>query len=89
MTQYAAFLRGINVGGRKPVKMEDLRKAFAALGFQNVKTMLASGNVLFDTVVPRADALVKSIEEILRGGFRARNRRAGPFGGGTPGPRPA
>jgi uncharacterized protein (DUF1697 family) len=46
--RYVAFLRGINVGGHKPVKMADLRTMFVAMGFQNVKTILASGNVLFD-----------------------------------------
>lgn len=66
MTKCAAFLRGINVGGRKPVKMEDLKKAFAALGLRNIETVLASGNVLFDTEEPRADALVKNIEEKLK-----------------------
>jgi uncharacterized protein (DUF1697 family) len=43
-----AFLRGINVGGHKPVKMADLRSAFLAMGFRSVKTVLASGNVVFD-----------------------------------------
>lgn len=46
--QYAAFLRGINVGGNTLIKMEDLRKTFESLGFQNVKTVLASGNILFE-----------------------------------------
>lgn len=46
---YAAFLRGINVGGKTLIKMEDLREAFEVLGFLNVKTVLASGNVLFDS----------------------------------------
>ena len=46
--KYAAFLRGINVGGHKTVPMEGLKKTFASLGFQNVKTLLASGNILFD-----------------------------------------
>lgn len=45
---FAAFLRGINVGGRRKIKMADLRATFAALGFMNVKTVLASGNVRFD-----------------------------------------
>ena len=49
MLKYIAFLRGINVGGHKPIKMEALAKAFASLGFQNVKTVLASGNVLFES----------------------------------------
>jgi uncharacterized protein (DUF1697 family) len=46
--KYAAFLRGINVGGHTLVKMEELRRAFESLGFRSVKTVLASGNVLFE-----------------------------------------
>jgi uncharacterized protein (DUF1697 family) len=46
--KYAAFLRGINVGGHKTVPMEELKRAFESIGYQNVKTLLASGNVLFD-----------------------------------------
>jgi len=43
-----AFLRAINVGGRV-VSMERLRELFAGLGFQNVETYIASGNVIFET----------------------------------------
>jgi uncharacterized protein (DUF1697 family) len=45
---YVAFLRGINVGGHKPLNMADVRAALERMGFQNVRTVLASGNVLFD-----------------------------------------
>lgn len=44
--KYAAFLRGINVGGNRKVPMEDLRKSFESLGFGDVKTLLNSGNVV-------------------------------------------
>ncbi|HEY8562135.1 MAG TPA: DUF1697 domain-containing protein [Pyrinomonadaceae bacterium] len=47
--KYAAFLRGINVGGRTSVKMENLRAVVAGLGFENVKTYIQSGNVVFET----------------------------------------
>ncbi len=47
MTRYAAFLRGVNLG-RRTVRSAELKAAFEALGFGNVKTLLASGNVLFD-----------------------------------------
>jgi len=47
MTRYAALLRGINVGGIR-IRMADLREVFEALGCENVRTVLASGNVLFD-----------------------------------------
>jgi uncharacterized protein (DUF1697 family) len=42
-----ALIRGINVGGNNLVKMADLREAFAELGASDVRTHVASGNVLF------------------------------------------
>ena len=48
MPSYVAMLRGINVSGAKPVKMERLRAMFEALGFTNVRTYVQSGNVVFD-----------------------------------------
>jgi uncharacterized protein (DUF1697 family) len=62
MIRYAAFLRGINVGG-VTVKMDKLKKAFEALGFANVKTLLASGNVLFTAPSSTESALAKKIEK--------------------------
>jgi uncharacterized protein (DUF1697 family) len=44
---YVAMLRGINVSGSKPIKMEALRASFEALGFTNVRTYVQSGNVVF------------------------------------------
>ena len=48
MPSYVAMLRGINVSGSKPVKMEALRTSFEALGFKNVRTYVQSGNVVFE-----------------------------------------
>lgn len=45
---YVCLLRGVNVGGNKMVKMEELRKTFESLGYTNVRTVLQSGNVIFD-----------------------------------------
>lgn len=53
MTRYAAFLRGVNLG-KRTVKSAELKSAFEAMGFQNVKTLLASGNVLFDARASKA-----------------------------------
>ena len=47
MAEHVAFLRGINLNGRK-VLMADLRQAFQAMGFSGAATILASGNVVFD-----------------------------------------
>jgi len=63
MPKYVAFLRAINVGGHT-VKMNHLRMLFEALGFSNVETFIASGNVIFDSKAS-AKALEKSIEHCL------------------------
>jgi len=46
MHHYIAFLRGMNLGNRR-IKMDQLRKLFVALGFSDVATFIASGNVVF------------------------------------------
>ena len=47
MTIHVAFLRAINVGGRR-VSMDRLRRPFEDLGLEDVSTFIASGNVIFD-----------------------------------------
>ena len=47
MTTYISILRGINVGGRKLIKMDALRKLYEGLGFQHVRSYIQSGNVIF------------------------------------------
>ena len=44
---YIALLRAINLAGRAPVSMSDLRDFFTGLGFADVRTLLQSGNVVF------------------------------------------
>lgn len=44
-----SLLRGINVGGNKKIKMADLRELYASLGFEKTKTLLQSGNAVFQT----------------------------------------
>jgi uncharacterized protein (DUF1697 family) len=66
VTQYIAFLRAINVGGRF-IKMEALRGHFAALGLTNVETFINSGNVIFEARAARTTgSLEKKIEAALR-----------------------
>lgn len=48
MTQYIAFLRAINVGGTKVIKMDDLRKIFESFGVNNVQTYIQTGNIIFE-----------------------------------------
>jgi uncharacterized protein (DUF1697 family) len=62
--KYVAFLRAINVGGRV-VKMEALRGHFEALGFADVDTFIASGNVIFESAAEQA-SVKTTIEAHLR-----------------------
>jgi len=64
---YVALLRGINLGGHKIVKMDQLRKTFEELGFADVKTYIQSGNVVFKAPASTPAKLAKRIEEgVLR-----------------------
>jgi uncharacterized protein (DUF1697 family) len=65
MPKYIAFLRAINVGGHT-VKMDYLRVLFETVGFSNVETFIASGNVIFDSKSKSARALEKKIEGCLK-----------------------
>lgn len=49
MKSYIVLLRGINVGGKNKVSMAALKLCLEGLGFVNVTTYIASGNVLLDT----------------------------------------
>jgi uncharacterized protein (DUF1697 family) len=64
MPRYAAFLRGINVGGTR-ITNQQLKEPFAALGFENVETFRAAGNLVFDAPRTAAAKLAKQIEERL------------------------
>ena len=67
--RYVAFLRGINVGGNKLIKMEELRRVIESRGFANVRTFIASGNVIFDSAETDISVLAKKIERKLLKAF--------------------
>ena len=46
--RYIGLLRAVNVGGKKKIKMAELRDALATLDLQHVRTYIQSGNILFD-----------------------------------------
>ena len=62
MPIYIALLRGINVGPTKRIKMDDLRKSLEWLGFEQIKTYIQSGNVVFKAGKISRAALTKKIE---------------------------
>jgi uncharacterized protein (DUF1697 family) len=67
MKRYIALLRGINVGKAKRVAMADLRALMEGLGHANVRTLLNSGNAVFDakggTPAAHAKALKAALHE--------------------------
>jgi len=67
MTAFVALLRGVNVGG-VTIKMADLAEVVRGLGYEGVKTVLASGNVLFSTA-DAASTAKRTLEAALRERF--------------------
>jgi uncharacterized protein (DUF1697 family) len=64
MPRYAALLRAINVGGHT-VKMDELRRIFEAIPLRRVESVIASGNILFDSASTDAAKLESRIEASL------------------------
>lgn len=69
MPKYVALLRGINVGGNNMIKMETLRETFASVGFENVKSYINSGNLIFETAKTDDGKLAKKIHDAIQNNF--------------------
>lgn len=67
--RYIALLRGINVGGNSLIKMSELKQCFEALGLEEVKTYINSGNVLFSTKSTDTQKLADKIESAIEQAF--------------------
>lgn len=68
-SSYVALLRGISVGPHKRMKMEALQRSLRELGFEDVKTYIQSGNVVFKTASPHTTRLANKIEKKLLSAF--------------------
>lgn len=66
---FVALLRGINVGGRNPVRMPDLVACFADAGYEDVRTHIQSGNVLFRAGRATGPKLEDAVEAMLEERF--------------------
>jgi uncharacterized protein (DUF1697 family) len=65
VAEYIAFLRAINVGGSSIVRMTDLCEAFVNAGCRNVRSYIASGNILFESGVSNDVALARKIRRAI------------------------
>ncbi len=66
---YISLLRGINVSGKNPLAMPDLKRMYEGLGFGNVQTYVQSGNVIFDAPQQDAAALAELFQTQIRQSF--------------------
>lgn len=69
MASYIALLRGINVGGKAQVKMADLRKTLEKCGFDDFKTYIQSGNIVFKNTSASTESLAKKIHKAIKTDF--------------------
>jgi uncharacterized protein (DUF1697 family) len=69
MPRYVALIRGINVGGKTMVKMDELKALFTELGFENVTSYINSGNIGFDSQRSSEKGLMKDIEAAVEKQF--------------------
>lgn len=67
---YVALLRGINVGGKNIITMDALRASFEALGYSSVRTLIASGNVVFEAGPGSSRRLEQQLERALAADHR-------------------
>ena len=61
MPTFIALIRGINVGGNKKLSMAELRSVCESLGYTNVRTLLNSGNVIFEAKKAKAADIEKAL----------------------------
>lgn len=69
MAVIISLLRGVNLAGHKPVKMDALRALYESLGLRDAQTFINSGNVLFRTGARDLDPIRKRVEKGIERSF--------------------
>src|SRR5690242_18802740 len=72
MKSYVILLRGINVGGKNKVPMSELKTCLEDLGYENVRTYIASGNVIVQSDKSPKE-MKAEIEKVLPERFKLDN----------------
>ncbi len=65
MPTHVALLRGVNVSGQNTMRMETLKTALTADGFQDVQTFIQSGNVIFNSEETQQEVLAFKIKRVV------------------------
>jgi len=66
MNKYIVLLRGINVSGKKLIKMKELQQHLLSIGFTNVKTYIQSGNIILETCLVDIKEIKSQINNLLQ-----------------------
>ena len=69
MKTYIAFLRGINVGGKHKVPMKDLKMLLKKNNYQNIITLLNSGNIIFDLAEAPSAKIQQELSNLFEENF--------------------
>jgi uncharacterized protein (DUF1697 family) len=69
MRSHVAFLRGVNVGGKAILPMQRLAEMASACGLGSAKTLLQSGNLVFDARERNIGAIGHELEESIEAEF--------------------
>jgi uncharacterized protein (DUF1697 family) len=69
MMTWIALLRGINVGGHRRVPMAELRALLTERGLKDVRTVIQSGNVVFESSHRSAERAAEPVKEAIHSGF--------------------
>lgn len=69
MNTHISLLRGINVSGKRLIKMDALSALYNELGFTGVKTYIQSGNVVFQTTETNTGVLAEKISAAIKTRF--------------------
>ena len=66
--KYVALLRGINVGGNNKISMSELKQVFEQAGMEAVSTYINSGNVIFQSELPKIE-VTQTLEQAIENKF--------------------
>jgi uncharacterized protein (DUF1697 family) len=69
METWAVLLRGINVGGQRPVPMAALRDALSGMGYVEPETYIQSGNVVLGSRRPKGAGTARTMDRALSDAF--------------------
>lgn len=66
--QFIIFLKGINVGGNNIIRMQELKKVLSENGFENITTIIQSGNIILSSEKSRSE-IREIVHQLIQANF--------------------